>query len=97
MVKDKLFTTQSRLLATLKEKALENTAGKGENAGNQHFSPFPAVISSVLKREMVLSATIDKINLSSANAIDLVMSKILSFGKGLTFSQTSPSFHLSVV
>ena len=24
-----------------KKKASENTAGKGENAGNQHFLPFP--------------------------------------------------------
>ena len=28
-----IFTTQSRLLMTLKKKALENTVGKGENAG----------------------------------------------------------------
>ena len=33
----KLFPTQSRLLTTLKKKALENNMGKGENAGNQHF------------------------------------------------------------
>ena len=36
-----LFTTQSRLLTTLKEKAFENIVGKGENAGNQHFLLFP--------------------------------------------------------
>ena len=36
-----LFTTQSRLLTTLKEKALENTVRKGENAGTQHFLLFP--------------------------------------------------------
>ena len=35
-----LFPTQSRLLTTLKQKALENTKGKGENAGNQHFLLF---------------------------------------------------------
>ena len=34
-------TTQSKLLDTLKETALENTVGKGENAGNQHFLLFP--------------------------------------------------------
>ena len=34
-------TTQSRLLTTLKEKALENTVGNGENAGKQHFLLFP--------------------------------------------------------
>ena len=33
----KLFTTIFRLLMTLKEKALENIVGKGENAGYQHF------------------------------------------------------------
>ena len=35
-----LFATQSRLLTTLKKKALENTVRKGENAGNQHFLLF---------------------------------------------------------
>ena len=37
----KLFTTQSRLSTTLREKNLENIVGKGENAGNQHFLLFP--------------------------------------------------------
>ena len=37
----KHFTAQSRLLTTLKEKAIENIARKGENAGNQHFLLFP--------------------------------------------------------
>ena len=36
-----LFTTQSRLLTTLEKNALENTVGKEENAGNQHFLLFP--------------------------------------------------------
>ena len=36
-----LFPTQSQLLTTLRKKALENTVGKGENAGNQHFLLFP--------------------------------------------------------
>ena len=36
-----LFSTQSRLLLTLKEKAFENIVGKGENAGSQHFLLFP--------------------------------------------------------
>ena len=34
------LSTQSRLLTTLKNKALENTVGKGETAGNQHFVLF---------------------------------------------------------
>ena len=29
------FTTQSRLVMTLEEKAFKNIVGKGENAGNQ--------------------------------------------------------------
>ena len=33
-----LFTT---FLTTLKKKPLENTIGKVENAGNQHFLLFP--------------------------------------------------------
>ena len=37
----KLLTTQSRLLMTLYKKPFENSVGKGENAGNQHFLLFP--------------------------------------------------------
>ena len=29
------------ILTTLKKKPFENILGKGENAGNQHFPPFP--------------------------------------------------------
>ena len=36
-----LFTMQSRLLTTPREKTFENIVGKGENAGNQHFLLFP--------------------------------------------------------
>ena len=35
--------------------------------------------------------------LSSANAFDLEQSKILSIGKELTLSQTSPGFYVSAV
>ena len=49
----KPFSTQSRLLTTLKIKLFGNIVGKGENAGNQHFLhflqyllPFPEQISS---------------------------------------------------
>ena len=31
------FSSQPRLLTTLKKKAFENIVGKVENAGNQHF------------------------------------------------------------
>ena len=34
-----IFTKQSQLLTTLLKKPFENILGKGENAGNQHFSP----------------------------------------------------------
>ena len=37
----KLFTTQFRLLITLKKKPFENIVGTEENAGNQHFLHFP--------------------------------------------------------
>ena len=36
-----LFTTQSRLLTTLRERLFENIVRKEENAGNQHFLLFP--------------------------------------------------------
>ena len=35
------LTTQSRHIMTQKKMALENTVGKGENAGIQHFLLFP--------------------------------------------------------
>ena len=65
---------------TLDKRSLENTEGKGENAGNQHFLLFSTVFSTLSKRENVILATF---KLSSANAFNLVMSKILFFGKGL--------------
>ena len=36
-----LFATQSRLLTVQEKKDFENTMGKGENAGNQHFLLLP--------------------------------------------------------
>ena len=59
---------------TLRKKTLENIVGKEENAGNQHFLPFPTVFSTLSKREIIIFATL---NLSSANAFNLVTSKIL--------------------
>ena len=41
------MTTQSRLLTTMRKKALKNIVGKGENAGNQHFFPFPAMFTTL--------------------------------------------------
>ena len=81
----KFFTTQSQLLTMLKKKALENTVGKEENAGNQHFSFFITVFSTLSQRGIVISAMF---NLLSANTFNLVMSKNLSFGKELTHYNT---------
>ena len=36
-----LFTTQSRLLTTVKQRGFENIVGKGENDDNHHFLLFP--------------------------------------------------------
>ena len=69
---------------TLKTKALENTVGKEENAGKQHFLLFPQCFQLLSQREIVILAVI---NLSSANAFKVFMSKNLLFGKGLTLSQ----------
>ena len=52
--------------------------GKGENALNQHF---PAIFSTLSKTQIIILATY---NLSSANALNLVLSKKLSFGKELS-------------
>ena len=64
-----------------KESFFENIAGKGENAGNQHFllllqcfTPFPKTNFNFLVTFIVLSA----------NALNLDQSKILSFDKVLS-------------
>ena len=44
----KLFTTQSGLLTPLRKRPFESIVGKGENAGNQHFSL--SYISALSKR-----------------------------------------------
>ena len=41
---------QSRLLMTVRKKALENIVGKGENAGNQHFLLFLQCFLPFLKQ-----------------------------------------------
>ena len=65
---------------TLKKKAFKNTVKKGENADNLHFLLFPQCFLLYQKRENV---TLASFHFSSANAFNLVMSKNLSFGKGL--------------
>ena len=75
-----LFTTQSRLLTTLRKEAFENILGKGENAGNQHFLLFPEMFSTIPKTNFnFLSCII----LSSASCLNLNWAKFffLSFGK----------------
>ena len=58
---------------TLKKKLNENIVEKGENDGNQHFS-FSTVFSNLPKTKF-------NFILSSANALNFDLSKILSFGK----------------
>ena len=54
------FSTQSRLLTTLKKKALENTVGKGENAGKQHFLFSHSVFCSVIDRNHHINIVVCK-------------------------------------
>ena len=58
-------------------RALEKTLWEKKK---KHFSPSPTVFSTLSKREIIILATF---NLSSASALNLAMSKILSFGKEL--------------
>ena len=72
---------QSQLLTSLKKKALENTVGKREHTyWFPAFSHFPTEFSAVSKSEITILATF---NFSSANAFNLVISKILLFGNRL--------------
>ena len=54
--------------------------GKGENAGNQHFLLFPQCFLPFSKQIEIFYLTF---KLSSADAFNLELSKILSFGKEL--------------
>ena len=60
-----------------KEEGFGTHYGKRRNAGNQHFFLFPTLFSTLSKTEIVILATF---NLLSANALNLVVSKILFFG-----------------
>ena len=75
--KNDSLTTESQLLTTLKKKALENIVEKGENVGNQHFPLFPPYFPFLPDREIVNLATF---NVSSANAFNLVTSRVWSSG-----------------
>ena len=75
------FTIQSRILTTLKKKPFENSVGKGENAGNQHFLLFPHCFLPFFNQIIIFSATFI---LSSANPFNFDQPKNLSFGKELS-------------
>ena len=59
---------------TQREIAYNVIVGQEENARHQHFSPFCAVVSTCLMVSSIICATVD---LSSANAWNLVECKVL--------------------
>ena len=79
-----LFTTKSRLLTTLTKKPFETIEGKGENAGNQYFLLFPQCFFFFQPYQGQESSFM----FSSANALNLDQSKILSFGNDLNLWPT---------
>ena len=64
--------------------------GKGENAGNQHFLPFPLCFLPIPNSKVNFCFLVTFV-LSSAHAFNLDQSKILSFGKELTIYHTIQS------
>ena len=75
---------------TLTKTPFENIVGKGENAGNLHFLVFPHNVSTRTKTKTIILETL---TLSSASALNFVLSPKLSFGKVLTFYHTIPTFN----
>ena len=75
--------TQGHLLTGLGKKHLLE---KGEIACTSNFF-FPTMFSTLSKTEIIIFVTF---NLSSANAFNLVWSKILSCGNGLTPRHAEP-------
>ena len=65
---------------TLGKKPFKNIVGKGEKAGNQHFSPFTTMFSKLLTTNFNFLVTS---TMSSANAFNFEQAKILSVGKEL--------------
>ena len=59
-------------------KPIENTVEKGENAGNEHISPFPTMFSTCPETNFSFSVTFI---LLSANTFNLDQLKKLLFGK----------------
>ena len=68
-----------RTFNDLENESLENIVEKGENANNQHFSPFPT-FSTFSKTKFKFPVIFV---MSSANVFNSDKSKILSFGEGL--------------
>ena len=64
------------------EGAFRNHCGKRRKCWLPAFSPFPTVFSTLCKREI---ANLDMFNSLPANAFNLVRSKILLFGKELSY------------
>ena len=71
--------TLFRLLTTPRKKAFENIVEKEKLLVNSNFS-FSSNVFYPMKTEMIILA---KFNLSSANALNLVQLKNLSFGRVL--------------
>ena len=67
--------------------------GKGENAGYQHFYPFLTMFFFLMNDR---NYQLRNINLVISNAFSLDQSKILSFGKKLTFCHTIKALENSV-
>ena len=59
------------------KESLENIVTKRENAGYQHFAPFPTIISTLAQTNFNFSV---KFILSSPNAFNFVKFKNLSLG-----------------
>ena len=77
---------------TIEQITFENIVGKGEIAGKTAFSPFPTMFSTLSNINSISQATL---KLWSANAYNLVLSKILLFCNELTFYKTTPCFYVS--
>ena len=63
------------------KRSLLKTLWEKEKLFVQAISPFPTMFSTVSKTEIIIFVTF---NLSSANAVNLVWSKILLCGNGLS-------------
>ena len=63
----------------LQYKSFENTVGKGEIAGNEHFLLFPQCFSICLENFQSFSLNLE---LSSAHSFTLEESKVCRLGKG---------------